>query len=262
MMNVPRKDTGPGPHILVVEDEVNLATGIQFSLEHENYTVTLVHDGAEARDLILKRPECFDVIVLDIMLPGCNGYDICSAARERCILTPIMFLSARILPEDKARGFDVGANQYLPKPFELEEFLARIRNMLKFQRMQGVKNTSENEKEDSDLPEEMRIGQAIVNFNAMEVRTAKKVIHLTYLEISLLKYFVRNASRLIPKEELLEKVWKMPGVTNTRAPDQFILRLRKMFEADPTHPKYFLTHRNAGYRFVPEEPLEKSEAEG
>lgn len=245
------------PHILVVEDELNLAVGIRYSLEHENYDVTLVHDGSEALELVLKHPDDFDVLVLDIMLPGCNGYSICSEAREHGILTPIMFLSARTLPEDKARGFDVGANQYLSKPFELEEFLARVRNMLKFQKLQGTKAPPKPHG-DPSLPTEMTIGQGVVNFDTMEVRTQKKTLKLTYLEISLLKHFVQNPDRLIPKEELLEKVWKMPGVMNTRAPDQFILRLRKMFETDPTHPKIFLTHRNAGYRFV-SETKEKTE---
>lgn len=246
-------------HILVVEDEVNLAVGMRYSLEHENYQVTLIHDGAEALERILKEPGAFDVIVLDIMLPKMNGYSICAQARERGVLTPIMFLSARTLPEDKARGFDVGANQYLPKPFELEEFLARIRNMVKFHQLQGGQSSGKLLEKPAKtisvngLPEEMTIGQAVVNFNTMEVKTSKRTIHLTFLEISLLKYFVQNANRLISKEELLENVWKMPGAMNTRAPDQFILRLRKMFEANPAKPQLFLTYRNAGYRFIPAE---------
>jgi len=238
------------PRILVVEDEVNLAVGIRFSLEHENYDVTLIHDGSEALALLLKNSEAFDVIVLDIMLPGVNGFTICSQVREHGILTPIMFLSAKTLPEDKAHGFDVGANQYLAKPFELEEFLARIRNMLKLHQLQSGKSSESG----TELPEEVRIGATTVNFNALEVRTPEKTHHLTFLEMALLKYFVQNENRLIPKEELLENVWKTSAGMNTRAPDQFILRLRKIFEPDPTHPRYFLTYRNAGYRFMPSGP--------
>ncbi len=234
------------PHILVVEDEINLAVGIRFSLEHENYQVTLIHDGAEALELILRTPTAFDVIVLDIMLPNLNGYTICSQIREKGVATPIMFLSARTLPEDKARGFDAGANQYMPKPFELEEFLARIRNMLKLQQIHsscamensyenlygiGEKSASENLAQ-SELPSELKIGDAVVKFNTLEVETPKKTVRLTSLEMSLLKYFIQNANRLIAKEELLENVWKMPAAMNTRAPDQFILRLRKIFRSE------------------------------
>ena len=236
------------PRILVVEDEVNLADGIRFSLEHELYDVTLIHDGNEALTLLLTEPGAFDVIVLDIMLPGVNGFTICSQVREHGILTPIMFLSAKTLPEDKARGFDVGANQYLAKPFDLDEFLARIRNMLKLHQLQSAKE----QEPAAELPEEMQIGNATVNFNTLEVRTPAKTHHLTFLEMTLLKYFVQNANRLISKDELLKNVWKTSAGMNTRAPDQFILRLRKIFEQDSTRPQYFLTYRNAGYRFMPD----------
>lgn len=246
----------PKPHILVVEDEVNLAVGMRYTLEHENFQVTLIHDGSQALERILKDGSEFDVIVLDIMLPSVNGYTICSKARENGIWTPIMFLSARTLPEDKARGFDAGANQYLAKPFELEEFIARIRNMVKFRSLREERSapahTQESAPEEIRIPEELTIGNAVVNFNTQEVHTGRKTVNLTFLEISLLKYFIQNANRLIPKEELLEKVWKTSTGMNTRAPDQFILRLRKIFEPDPSHPQFFLTYRNAGYRFVPE----------
>ena len=236
------------PRVLVVEDEVNLAVGIRFSLEHEQYDVTLIHNGDEALSLLLNEPGAFDVIVLDIMLPGVNGFTICSQVREHGILTPIMFLSAKTLPEDKTHGFDVGANQYLAKPFDLDEFLARIRNMLKLQQLQSEKE----QEQDSKPLEEVKIGNATVNFNTLEVRTPEKTQQLTFLEMTLLKYFVQNANRLISKEELLKNVWKTSTGMNTRAPDQFILRLRKIFEEDSTHPRYFLTYRNAGYRFMPD----------
>ncbi len=239
------------PHILVVEDEINLAVGIRYSLEHENFHVTLIHDGLSALDLILNSPQTFDVIVLDIMLPGMNGYSICSQIREKGILIPIMFLSARTLPEDKARGFDVGANQYLSKPFELEEFLARIKNMLKFKSLHEEQK-NEVKISSTQIPDEIKIGRATVNFNSLEARTPQKTIRLTHLEVSLLKYFIQNKNRLVSKEELLENVWKMSAGMNTRAPDQFILRLRKIFEQDPAHPELFLTYRNAGYRFIPQ----------
>lgn len=244
--------------ILVVEDEINLAKGLRFSLEHENYAVTLVHDGQKALELLRREGSRFHLIVLDIMLPGVNGYTICDQVRAQGLLTPIMFLSARTLPEDRARGFDVGANQYLAKPFELDEFLARIRNMLKLHQLQVASLAAERVGADTvapgDGPENpLKIGAATVRFDVMEVERAGVVTHLTQLENALLRYFVLHPNRLISKDELLEQVWKMPGVLNTRAPDQFILRLRKIFEPDPANPVFFLTYRNAGYRFVSQE---------
>ncbi|MDO4570609.1 MAG: response regulator transcription factor [Planctomycetia bacterium] len=268
------------PHILVVEDEVNLAEGLRYTLEQESYSVTLAHEGTVALELLLQSPNEYDIIVLDIMLPGMSGYTICSRIRELGVVTPIMFLSARTLPEDRAKGFDVGANQYMAKPFELDEFLARIKNMLKLQRLQrdsllrrnaeklaeanqaganqvGVNQTSAAQTDSAaagsgemPLGTQFQVGEYTIYFDSMEAKSSEKTVHLTQLEISLLKYFILNENRLISKDELLEKVWKMPGVQNTRAPDQFILRLRKIFEPDPANPVYFLTYRNAGYRFV------------
>ena len=243
--------------VLIVEDEVHLATGMRYSLERENYDVEMVHDGPAALELVTNSPKRFDVIILDIMLPGMNGYAICEKIREQDILTPIMFLSVRTLPEDRAKGFAVGANQYMAKPFELEEFLARIQNMLLMQKRQMESAQSNAPKFELDLSKEkvLEIGRAKIDFQTLEVETPEGKNRLTALEMSLLAYFVENPDRLIPKEELLENVWKMPRDLNTRAPDQFLLRLRKIFEPDPTNPIYFLTYRNAGYRYVshPEE---------
>ena len=246
--------------ILIVEDEVHLATGMRYSLERENYSVVAVHDGPSALALITEDPERFNLIILDIMLPGMSGYTICEKIREMNILTPVMFLSVRTLPEDRARGFAVGANQYMSKPFELEEFLARIRNMLELHRRQtqllAGKSASGGDSA-SELPAKLKIGSAIVDFQTLEVESNGKTLRLTALEMALLQYFVENPNRLISKEELLENVWKMSASVNTRAPDQFMLRLRKIFEPDPTSPVHFLTYRNAGYRFV-QEPEEHS----
>ena len=255
-MNNSEKST----HVLVVEDELNFIESLRYSLQREGYRVTTISDGQEALDVLQTRAAEFDLIVLDIMLPGKNGYEICDSIRKRGVLTPIMFLSARTLPEDRARGFNVGANQYLAKPFELDEFLARIRNLLMLHQLQMSNFTHLVEAEpelepgpDSRLDSEVKIGDATIFFDLMEVHRGEEVIHLTQLECSLLRYFLQNANRLISKDELLKNVWKMPGALNTRAPDQFILRLRRIFEPDPTKPVYFLTLRNAGYRFVPED---------
>ncbi|MDO4584156.1 MAG: response regulator transcription factor [Planctomycetia bacterium] len=259
MMSSPREHVRG--HILIVEDEAHLALGMRYTLEQEQYRVTVAHDGTSALELVLKNPDDFDMIVLDIMLPGMNGYKVCGKIRENNIFIPIMILSVRTLPEDRAKAFEAGANQYLSKPFELDEFLARIRNLLDFRRkIQSYQGNDaeverETEKEKSVLPETKKIGNfgdAHVDFETFEVTVRNQNVRLTALEMALLAYFYENQNRLISKEELLENVWKMPGDLNTRAPDQFILRLRKIFEPDPTRPVHFLTYRNAGYRFIKE----------
>jgi two-component system OmpR family response regulator len=229
-------------HILVVEDEEHLAKGIKFNLEADGYRVSLVGDGPTALSMLDDDRHDIDLLVLDIMLPGLSGYAVCEAVRSRDVDLPILILSARTLNEDRARGFDVGANQYMTKPFDLEEFLSRVKNLLTFHR----RNSSVHSKRIQTFS----FGQAEVNFETFEVRIRDEPVRMTQLEISLLRYFVENEGRVIPRGELLEKVWGMSGNVNTRAPDQFIRRLRKMFEADPARPRHFLTIRDAGYRFI------------
>ena len=228
-------------HILVVEDEEHLAIGIKFNLEAEGYHVTTLNEGASVLQVIQDGEPSVDLLILDIMLPGMSGYSICQMVREAGYDTPILLLSARTLPEDRARGFDVGANQYLAKPFDLDELLSRTKNLLKHP----------NRSASSPGPmQRVQFGQIEVNFETYEALVDGLQVRLTKQEIKLLKYFVENEGRVIPRSELLEKIWGMPGHINTRAPDQFIRRLRKTFEPDPAHPKYFLTIRDAGYRFV------------
>ena len=237
-------------HILVVEDEKHLATGIKFNLDAEGYRVTTVGDGPSALELIKENPTDVDLVVLDLMLPGMSGYAVCEALRDEGIDMPILILSARTLTEDRTRGFDVGANQYMTKPFDLDEFLSRINNLLTLQgtprRNAGTKAKPVNS---------LEFAAAKVNFDTFEVTIDGEPLRLTQLEMSLLRYFAENEGRVIPRHELLENVWSMPGSVNTRAPDQFIRRLRKYFEPDPAGPIHFLTIRDAGYRFVanPEE---------
>lgn len=248
--------------ILVVEDELHLATGIRFALEKEGYAVTTVDDGPSALELLADTPDRFDLIVLDLMLPGMSGYAVCETIRKHNNMTPVLILSARTLAEDRTRGFDVGANQYMTKPFELDEFLARVKNLINFQhRQEGMLRQAQAEAGKHAHPEghptdeapleTLDFGGAHVNFNTFEATVSGRTVRLTHMEIRVLEYFARHQDRLIPKEELLEKVWGMRGFLNTRAPDQFILRLRKIFERDPSDPVHFLTYRNAGYRFIP-----------
>jgi len=237
-------------HILVVEDEEHLATGIKYNLLAEGYRATTVGDGPSALRLLKEGPDEFDLVILDLMLPGMSGYAVCEAIRAVDMDMPVLILTARTLSEDRARGFDVGANQYLTKPFDLDEFLSRVKNLLTFhnRRDRGLW------KQAGEIVA-FEFAEAKINFNTFEVTVRGEQIRLTQLEMTLLRYFIENENRVIPRRELLEKVWGMPGTVNTRAPDQFIRRLRKTFETDPANPRHFLTIRDAGYRFVakPEE---------
>jgi two-component system OmpR family response regulator len=243
-------------HILVVEDEAHLAKGIQYNLVAEGYRVTVAGDGRAALELLTPAPREVDLVVLDLMLPGMSGYAVCEAIREIDRDLPVLILSARTLAEDRARGFDVGANQYMSKPFDLDEFLSRIRNLLTFSRRR-----SEGRSQAVAGVTTFQFGKAKIDFEKFQVEVGQEVVRLTQLEMSLLRYFVENQGRVIPRRELLENVWRMPGNVNTRAPDQFIRRLRKLFEPNPAEPQHFLTIRDAGYRFVaaPEQETVKDE---
>ena len=232
-------------HILVVEDERHLAAGIKFNLEAEGYRVSLAGDGPAAIAAFEEDETGIDLMVLDIMLPGMSGYQVCEALRERGSDVPVLILSARTLSEDRTRGFDVGANQYLSKPFDLDELLSRVRNLLT--------HHPRRHEAPRAVPSKLttyEFDAARINFPEYEVTVAGKPVQLTKREWELLAFFVENEGRLIPRKELLESVWRMPGHIQTRAPDQFILRLRKIFESDPAEPKHFLTIRDLGYRFV------------
>ena len=234
-------------HILVVEDEEHLATGIKYNLVAEGYRVTTVGDGPSALELLHDQPEGVDLVILDLMLPGMSGYAVCEAFRAFDMDTPVLMLTARTLTEDRTRGFDVGANQYLTKPFDLDEFLSRVKNLLTFH----SRGERRRRKSSGNVPE-YEFAEAKINFETFEATVAGEPVRLTQLEMTLLRYFVENEGRVIPRRELLENVWAVPGTINTRAPDQFIRRLRKTFEPDPAQPRHFLTIRDAGYRFVAE----------
>lgn len=230
-------------HILLVEDEEHLSVGIQFNLEAEGYVVHAVADGKSALTHVSEHPANLDLVILDLMLPEMSGYDVCEALRKTHEQLPILILSARTLPEDRTRGFDVGADQYLTKPFELDELLSRVKNLLaRADREKGIAAASANRV--------FQFADATINFDTFEVVVGGKPIRMTALELKLLEYFVQNEGRVIPRSELLERVWEMPANMNTRAPDQFIRRLRKTFEVNPSAPSHFLTVRDAGYRFL------------
>ncbi len=235
------------PHILVVEDEKHLGVGIKYNLEAENYRVTLVEDGPTALRLVDSAADSIDLIILDLMLPGMSGYSVCETIRDAGMTIPILMLSARTLAEDRTRGFDVGANQYMAKPFELDELLSRVKNLL---HANGRKPAASAPKRIRESVAEIEFGQVKVNFETHEVWVDGESVRMTPKELKLLKYFVENPQRVISRNELLSEVWEVSGNLQTRAVDQFIARLRKIIEPDSAAPIHLLTIRDAGYRFV------------
>jgi DNA-binding response OmpR family regulator len=233
-------------HILIVEDEVHLAFGIKYNLEAEGYRVTTVIDGPAALRLIQEDPTDIDLVVLDLMLPGMSGYAVCEAVRDAGNEVPVLMLSARTLTEDRVRGYDAGADQYLVKPFELEELISVVRNML----VRRAKRPAGGRGPEEDELREFAFGTARINFDTFEVTVGDRPLRLTTIEIKLLRYFVENEGRVVDRNELLEHVWGHANSPTTRTVDNFIVRLRKYFETDPGHPRHFLSLRGAGYRFV------------
>ena len=245
------------PHILVVEDEQHLGVGIKFNLEAENYRVTLVEDGPTALRLLDSSADAIDLLILDLMLPGMSGYSVCETIRDAGMMLPVLMLSARTLAEDRTRGFDAGANQYMSKPFELDELLSRVNNLLQTAGRETVKSAPRRSRE-SIL--EAVFGNIRVNFETHEVFVDGSLVRMTPKELRLLKYFVEHAERVISRAELLSEVWEVSGNLQTRAVDQFIARLRKIIEPDSAAPIHLITVRDAGYRFIPEPRSESQDA--
>lgn len=237
-------------HILVVEDEEHLAVGIKFNLEAEGFKVTTAGNGLTALKIIEDDSSPVDLIVLDLMLPGMSGYEVCEQVRDNGRHMPILMLSARTLSEDRTRGFDVGASQYLVKPFELIELISRIKNLLAQFGEGGFRAAKSNDGSDALI--EYEFGDAKINFQTYEITVKDKPVRLTQLQIKVLKYFIEHEGVVIPRGKLLEDVWEMPGHMNTRAPDQILRQLRKTFESNSSKPVHFLTIRDAGYRFLKE----------
>jgi two-component system OmpR family response regulator len=233
-------------HILVVEDEEHLAIGIKYNLEAEGYLVTVIGDGPKALALVQEAPATIDLIILDLMLPGMSGYAVCEAIRNAGHAVPILMLSARTLVEDRIRGFDAGTDLYLQKPFDLEELMSIVRNLLARKNRGAPAPVGESEPIDPVY----RFGLAVVNFDTYQVTVADKPLRLTSLEMKLLRYFVEHEGSVVTRAELLEEVWGMSQSTTTRTVDNFIVNLRKYFEIDAAQPKHFLSVRGTGYRFV------------
>jgi DNA-binding response OmpR family regulator len=248
--------------VLVVEDEAHLAQGLQFNLQAEGYSAEVVGDGEAATERLIARQENFDAIVLDIMLPGKDGFSVVAELRAARNYVPVLMLTARSRPEDVLKGFAAGADDYLPKPFDLSILLARLQGLLRRSEWMRAAGASPASRAGSApaAPDAPNLGDfgvfsfagKTIDFGVLELRNAASVIHLTLMESELLRYLVRNDGRVLSRKQILEEVWGLHEDTDTRAIDNFMVRLRRYIEDDAAQPRHLLTVRGVGYRFLAE----------
>jgi len=223
--------------ILIIEDEEDLVKGLKLNLADEGYEVDWAADGVEGlRKALEERP---DLIILDIMLPKMNGLDICRELRQKNISVPIIMLTAKGEEIDKVVGLEIGADDYMTKPFSIRELLARIKAHLRREK-----------RERKTVPEVYRFGDVEIDFTHFKVKRKDKELDLTSLEIEILKYFIAHKGEVVTREALLDKIWGYEKYPTTRTIDNHILKLRKKIEGDPSHPEYILSVYGEGYRFV------------
>jgi len=242
--------------VLIVEDEAHLAEGLRFNLEAEGYSVEVAGDGEAALEQLSQVENKFDAVVLDVMLPGVDGFAVTSTLRKARNYVPILMLTARGRPEDVLAGFAAGADDYLPKPFELPIFLARLQGLLR--RSTWVANMERslppagNAVTPAAPPEDelFAFDGKTIDFGSLELRMEHNTIQMTLMEAKLLRHLIRNRGRTVSRKSILEDVWGLREDTDTRAIDNFIVRLRRYLETDPSKPQHLLTVRGVGYRFV------------
>ena len=235
--------------VLVVDDEQHIAEGVRFNLQADGHDVVVADTGERALMLLLEQRAPFDVVVLDVMLPGKDGFDVAAELRAAGQYVPILMLTARGRPEDVLRGFESGADDYLPKPFELGILLARVSGLLRRRRW--------NEQDPPPLDQSgdtYAFAGRTLDFANMEIRARGETHRLTQMECELLRYLVTHPGQVIPRTRLLEEVWGLHERTDTRAIDNFVVRLRKYLEDRPGSPQFLLTVRGVGYKFQPEPP--------
>jgi DNA-binding response OmpR family regulator len=244
--------------VLVVEDEAHLAQGLRFNLEAEGYRAEVVGDGESATDRLIGKKDSFDAVVLDIMLPGKDGFSVVSELRAARNYVPVLMLTARGRPEDVLKGFAAGADDYLAKPFDLSILLARLQGLLRRSQWMRAGQPATTENSAATPADPAAFGDfgtfsfegKTIDFGALELRSGGHTIHLTLMESELLRHLVRNDGHVVSRKQILEEVWGLHEDTDTRAIDNFVVRLRRYLEDDPAQPRHLLTVRGVGYRFL------------
>jgi DNA-binding response OmpR family regulator len=229
------------PKILVVEDEAHLADGLRFNLEAEGHEVEIAADGPTAAERLTASDASFDLVILDLMLPGMTGFEVARRTRAGGNLVPILILTAKDATQDLVRGLEDGADDYMTKPFELDELLVRVRGLLRRRRWDGVSPDSESQRP-------VKIGDVTIHFDRFEIETPDGVVKLTTRETGLLRALVDRQGEAVTRGELLEEIWGLRPDTRTRVVDSFIVRLRRYIEPDPSRPRYIVSVRGHGYR--------------
>ena len=236
--------------VLIVEDEQHLADGLRYNLKAEGYEVDIAGSAEEAVLLLLDRRKVYDVVVLDVMLPGMDGFALAARLRAKGQFVPILMLTARGTAEDVLRGFEAGADDYLPKPFDLAVLLARIHALLRRREWFHKDRSSELEARSNGGANIFDFDNKTIDFDALELRSADQTVNLTLMEAELLRYLINHDGRIVSRSAILEDVWGLREDTDTRAIDNFIVRLRKYIEDEPSRPRHLLTVRGVGYKFV------------
>lgn len=229
--------------ILVVEDDDHIAQGLRFNLELEGYDVVVARDGQEAADLLAEEDPAFELVILDLMLPRMSGFEVARRARASGNLVAIMILTAKDSPEDVVRGLEEGADDYLTKPFRLDELLARAKGLLRRRRWDGVEGGDPG-------PRELSFGDVTLHFDRFVLDTPSGEIELTTREMGLLRTLIERDGQVVTRGELLEEVWGLRPDTQTRVIDSFVVRLRRYIEKNPAKPVHIISVRGRGYRFV------------
>ena len=239
--------------ILIVEDEAHLAQGLRFNLEAEGHVVEITDRGEEALTRLLKNRENFDALVLDVMLPGKDGFSVARELREAKNYVSLLMLTARGRAEDVLKGFESGADDYLPKPFDLAILIARIESLLRRKKWSQDSGTpaAKSPWPDASSPETYSFEDKLVDFKNLRLHTGDNIVQFTLMEMELFRYLIRNSGHAVPRKAILENVWNLHEDTNTRAIDNFIVRLRRYIEREPSKPLHLLTIRGVGYQFVP-----------
>ena len=242
-------------NILVVEDESHIAEGLRFNLEAEGHSVRVTGAGEEALRLLLDGKERFEALILDVMLPGKDGFKVAQELRAAQNYIPLLMLTARGRPEDVLKGFESGADDYLPKPFNLAILLARVESLLRRKNwMQNPQTSAQSPVAAAGTVESLdtfRFDDRLVDFQLLRLHVGREIFQLTVMECELLRYLIRNSGRPVSRKSILQDVWNLHEDTDTRAIDNFIVRLRRYIEPQPSKPRYLLTVRGLGYQFAP-----------